>query len=183
MRVMKRCSRALLLALSLCLILMTAALADAEDFVFALNTSGDGYVVTGYTGSETSVTVPDWYNKLPVTEIGSGAFQGQTGIKSVSIPSTIVRIGSAAFKNCSSLSKLTYYTAASEPPSDIRIPGDANGDGTVNGQDALLILQYDAGWNVTINTANADVNGSGSVDMADALLIFRYDAGEDVTLK
>ena len=59
---MKRCSRALLLALSLCLILMTAALADAEDFVFALNTSGDGYVVTGYTGSETSVTVPDWYN-------------------------------------------------------------------------------------------------------------------------
>ena len=53
----------------------------------------------------------------------------------------------------------------------------------MNGQDALLILQYDAGWNVTINTANADVNGSGSVDMADALLIFRYDAGEDVTLK
>lgn len=63
------------------------------------------------------------------------------------------------------------------------LSGDADASGAVNAKDALLILQYDAGWNVSLNKENADVNSSGSVDMADALLIFRYLAGEDVTLK
>ena len=64
-----------------------------------------------------------------------------------------------------------------------RIPGDANDDGVVNIYDALLVLQYDAGWNVSLNTRNADVNASDGVDIYDALLILQYGAGEDVTLK
>ena len=63
-----------------------------------------------------------------------------------------------------------------------RLPGDANEDGLVDIFDALLILQYDVGWDVTINTANADVNASGTVDIFDALLILQYDVGWDVAL-
>lgn len=63
------------------------------------------------------------------------------------------------------------------------LSGDADANGAVNAGDALLILQYDAGWAVSLNKENADVNSSGGVDMSDALLIFRYLAGEDVTLK
>ncbi|MBQ7138401.1 MAG: dockerin type I repeat-containing protein [Clostridia bacterium] len=51
--------------------------------------------------------------------------------------------------------------------------GDADGNGQVNVQDALLILQHDAGWSVRINSDNADVDGSGSVNRLDAVEILR----------
>lgn len=35
------------------------------------------------------------------------------------------------------------------------IVGDANSDGEVNGMDATLLLQYAAGWDVTLGTAAA----------------------------
>ena len=51
-------------------------------------------------------------------------------------------------------------------------PGDANGDGQVTPADALLVMQYTAGWSVSLSKVNADVNSSGSVDLQDAILIF-----------
>ncbi len=180
MRPMTMLRRMILTALLLFVLLMAAALADTNDFTFTPNGSGDGYVVTGYSGSETTVTVPDWYNGLPVTEIGSGAFQGKTGVKAVSLPSTIVRIGASAFKGCSSLSKVTSYAASAEPkpPTVDRVPGDADGNGKVDLHDALLVLQYDAGWSVSIDKANADVDANGAVTLDDAVLILQYGAGE-----
>lgn len=180
MRFKNLMGRMMLIAAVLCFILMTGASAGTDGYSFSLNSAGDGYIVTGYSGSATALTVPDWYQGLRVTEIGTGAFQGNTAIKSVSLPSTIVRIGSAAFKDCTSLSKITTYTAAENPPP---MPGDADGNVKVDIYDALLVLQYDAGWNVTIDQDTADVNASGSVDASDAVLILRYCAGEDVTLK
>lgn len=175
--------RMLLLALALCVLMGAAAVADTAGFTFSLNSAGDGYIVTGYTGSDASVTVPDWYNAKPVTEIGDSAFQGNTTITHVSMPSTIVKIGESAFKNCTKLSTVDSYTAASEPPTSDHIAGDVNDSGETDIYDALLVMQYDAGWNVTINKTNADVDGSSTVDLTDALLILRYGAGEDVTLQ
>ena len=65
----------------------------------------------------------------------------------------------------------------------LRLPGDANEDGHVNIFDALAILQYDVGWDVTINLYNANVNADDAVDIFDALLILQYDVGWDVILK
>lgn len=73
-----------------------------------------------------------------------------------------------------------------EPPSgDVgaRVPGDANEDEFVDIFDALLVLQYDAGWDVQINTSNGDVNADGIADIFDALLLLQYDAGWDVVLQ
>lgn len=55
-------------------------------------------------------------------------------------------------------------------------PGDANGDGQVAPADALLVMQYTAGWSVSLSKVNADVNSSGSVDLQDAILIFELAA-------
>lgn len=162
----------ILAALALCLILTSAAMADTKDFTFARNSGGDGYIVTKYSGSDSAVTVPDWYNGLPVTEIGSSAFQGNTAIASVSLPSTIEGIGAAAFKGCTNLNKVTSYTASAEPPAAEHIPGDADNNGTVNAYDALLVLQYDAGWNIP--APEGDINGDGAVDINDAVLILQY---------
>lgn len=58
------------------------------------------------------------------------------------------------------------------------IPGDANDDGLVTSQDALLVMQYAAGWAVSLNKVNADVNNSGSVDIQDAIMVFQSAAGK-----
>ncbi len=182
LRMMTMLRRAALMALVLCLA-WTLAAADISEFTFALNGSGTGYVVTGYSGSGMSVTVPDWYEGKPVTEIGDGAFRGNTAIQSVALPSSVARIGKSAFQGCSALTTITSYTAAAQPPADANLPGDANQNGRVDASDALLILQHEAGWSVTLDQERADVDDSGAVDLADALLIFRYCAGEAVTLK
>ena len=58
------------------------------------------------------------------------------------------------------------------------VPGDVNGDGIVNGMDALRLKQYLAGQpNKTIHEANADVTGDGKVDGMDALRLARFLAG------
>ena len=64
-----------------------------------------------------------------------------------------------------------------------RVPGDADDSGTVDLADALVIMQYDAGWNVNINESNAEVDGNGTINIFDALLILQYNAGWTVTLK
>ncbi len=175
--------RMMLLVLALCILMCAAALAENTDFTFVLNSAQDGYVVTGYSGSDATVTVPDWYEQMPVTEIGAGAFENNTTIQKVAMPDTIVRIGGAAFKNCTNLTQITSYSAADEPPQPDHTAGDANGDGVVNIMDALLVLQYDAGWNVSIDKTNADVDANSGVDFNDAILILQYGAGQDVTLK
>lgn len=65
----------------------------------------------------------------------------------------------------------------------IRLPGDVNEDGAVDARDALLVMQHDAGWRVSINGWQGDVNADGKTDLADAVLIFQYSAGLDVQLK
>lgn len=187
--VLKRFCCLAAMMLVVCMLMSTAFAAETDAFTFALSADGQGYIVTGYTGNEASVTVPDWYHGLPVTEIGDGAFQGNTVITKVSLPSTVTVIGAAAFKNCTALSALSSYTASAEPPVvepeppvAERVPGDADGDGYVDIMDALAILQYDVGWDVEINVSNSDVDGSGYVDIMDALLILQYDVGWDVEL-
>jgi hypothetical protein len=63
------------------------------------------------------------------------------------------------------------------------VPGDANADGKVGQEDALLVLEYDSGKSVRINLYNADVNQDGKADLPDALQIMQYIAGWDVMLK
>lgn len=62
------------------------------------------------------------------------------------------------------------------------IPGDVNDDGKVNGKDGVLLAQYLAEWNVTINMDAADVNGDGKVNGKDGILLAQYLAEWDVAL-
>ena len=64
-----------------------------------------------------------------------------------------------------------------------RVPGDADGDGDADGNDATLLLQYAAGWEVTIDEDAGDVDGDGDVDGNDATLLLQYAAGWSVTLQ
>ena len=82
---------------------------EASKWNCKLDTDGTGLVITGYTGEETDLVVPEELEyegkKYPVTEIGEAAFgmsnaSGTSGIKSlnsIKIPSTVKVIGDNAF--------------------------------------------------------------------------------------
>ena len=63
------------------------------------------------------------------------------------------------------------------------IPGDVNGDGSINMKDYAVLQRYLNNWNVTIVKNAADVNADGSVNMKDYALLQRYLNGWDIQLK
>ncbi len=68
-------------------------------------------------------------------------------------------------------------TAAPTPTPAVN-RGDANGNGTVDIVDALLIAQYYVGLNPSgFVASNADANCSGTIDIVDALLVAQYYVG------
>ena len=66
----------------------------------------DGYVVTGYEGSLTELTIPSKVLGESVTSIASGAFSCCETIKSVVIPDSVVAINYRAFEKCTSLNSI-----------------------------------------------------------------------------
>ena len=68
-----------------------------------------GYTVTtGKFFKEGSVIIPEIYDGKPVTKIADGAFEGNTYLTSVTIPSTVTEIGENAFKGCTNLREIAF---------------------------------------------------------------------------
>ena len=72
------------------------------------------YMVSNYTGSETDVVIPVKHDNKAVTEIGPSAFAYRSLITSITIPSSVTKIGDQAFYNCLSLTTINYNAAAVE---------------------------------------------------------------------
>ncbi len=74
---------------------------------YTLSYDGYKYSVSGIgTATEKNIFIPSEYNGMPVTGIGSYAFDGCTSIASVTIPSSVTSIGESAFNNCTSLTSV-----------------------------------------------------------------------------
>ena len=63
------------------------------------------------------------------------------------------------------------------------MPGDVNGDGSVDVNDATVLQKYLNRWRGTILEENADVNADGLINMKDVVLIQQYINQFDVVLK
>ena len=59
-----------------------------------------GAVITGYKGSSATVVIPERLNNYNVVEIGLRAFENNTEIENVILPTTLESIGSFSFKGC-----------------------------------------------------------------------------------
>jgi len=82
-----------------------------SDYTYSDN--GDGTcAITGYTGSDVAVTIPNMLNGLTVVSIGNNAFY-YTSLTSVTIPGSITNIGSYAFEHCASLSTVAIPRSVS----------------------------------------------------------------------
>ena len=80
--------------------------------------------LTAYTGSDGAVSIPSETNGLPVTVLGSKAFNNTT-VTSVTIPDSVTNIGSSAFQDYSSLTGIYFKGNASSADSTV-FYGDSN---------------------------------------------------------
>ena len=88
-----------------------------EPFVFKIIEGTNNLALIGYTGSASSVEVPDSVDGMTVTEIGvsplgegeKGVFEGNTTLTSIKLPNTITAIREKSFKGCTNLSTMTTY--------------------------------------------------------------------------
>jgi hypothetical protein len=63
--------------------------------------------ITGYTGSDTKITIPSVIDGKKVTSIGESAFWYCTSLTSINIPNSVKSIGDWAFYSCDSLTSIT----------------------------------------------------------------------------
>ncbi len=62
--------------------------------------------ITGYTGNETWLDMPDEINGYYVIGIGESAFEGNKNIKSVTLPQYCFSVDQCAFLDCTNLERI-----------------------------------------------------------------------------
>ncbi len=73
---------------------------------FTYTTSGLSLTITGYTGSETDIIIPDSYDVYDIDYISGNAFLNHTTIEKVTIGVNVYQIGANAFNGCSNLEEV-----------------------------------------------------------------------------
>ncbi len=83
--------------------------ATSGDWKYYIHGDGDNKyaVVSEYTGTDASITIPSKLGGKPVRQIDSFAFERNTYIVSVKIPDSVWMIGESAFSYCPNLKKIS----------------------------------------------------------------------------
>src|SRR5690348_632601 len=85
---------------------LTAARPIQAQFRYRTN-NNNSITITGYTGSNGVVTIPDTINGLPVVNIGDNAFQYAYVLTNVTVSSGVTNLGNFSFYNCTNLTGIT----------------------------------------------------------------------------
>lgn len=116
----KRTLSALLSAIMLLSLYMAAF--TAQSYVSAVETTNSEFtytvseneaVITGYTGTEQEVIIPDAIDGYTVTKIDEFAFFMNTSITKVDIPATVKTIDDYSFFHCTNLSEVDFSQSES----------------------------------------------------------------------
>ncbi len=75
-----------------------------EGLIFRLSVDGTHYIAVGCSDKNIeTITIPDKYNDLYVTEIADYAFAGMEKLREIEIPDSVERVGVGAFNGCDML--------------------------------------------------------------------------------
>lgn len=144
---------------------------------FIFRTTDDKHILIGYTGSDSTITLPENFNNHIYT-IGSYAFSGSSSLTSIIIPESVEEIAANAFNGCTSLTEI--YSMA-EVPAVIDETSFPNYSATLYvPAGAKRLYKITTGWSNFTNIVEmepteepeeerleGDVDGDGSVDIAD----------------
>lgn len=88
---------------------------SSEGLKYELSADGESYVVSGYdsTVKITCVAIPSEYNERPVRSIGQAAFRNCSTLTRIIIPDSVKTIGSYAFTSCYSLTNIVIPNSVS----------------------------------------------------------------------
>ena len=81
---------------------------------FVYYSMGNVMWITGYTGNQSDIQIPESINGKPVTVISARSFYNNKVIKSVEIPSTITSIQTQAFAKCTNLTDINIPSSVTE---------------------------------------------------------------------
>jgi len=157
---------------------------DEVDGGFTYRPAGKGdasYEIVKYTGSATSLTIPDTYNGKPVTAILDGVFKDNPTLASLTIGSNITSIGASAFENCDALTSVILPNAVTDVGEDAFVGCDnltsfTIGTGFANHKGNFLAYCPKL---ATITVADGNTNNYSSVDN---VLIHNTDYGSYVVV-
>ena len=82
-----------------------ASVLRCGEYSYTLQQDGSAEIVE-YTGNPEALDLPAFLDGHPVTSIGDGAFQNGNRIQSITIPDSLVTVGSNPFSSCAALEKL-----------------------------------------------------------------------------
>jgi len=149
-----------------------------------------------YCSSLESITIPEG-----ITNISDRTFAYCSNLTSITIPESVKIFDDNAFTSCTNLAYVYYGGSESQwktisigidnqwltnatihftDETVETIPGDANGDGSVDAADLQLLQRYIAGLSAEMDETVADANGDGNIDAADTMIISRTIAGLSV---
>ncbi len=142
---------------------------------FRLNKKQTAYICTGgidadYCGE---VIIPQFYNGLPVTEIGGEAFS-KCNLTSVVIPPSIMRIGASAFSYCKNLQKVTFVDPENSMLNSVEHLA-------FSGCDALKEIWFPKRLEVIESLAFSHIKIKITIPERCLLRVFAVDSGEVVT--
>ncbi len=97
---------------------------------------GNKWQITGYNGDSPFVTIPSEYRGREVTELGMGAFYGNTSIKTVVIPNSIVSVRDGVFDGCINIEEIVSPTLdlSSVPKDNLKKITFTSGTSIADGQ-------------------------------------------------
>ena len=90
-------------SLTFAVLLIFAPAAHAQ---FTYTNINGTITITGYTNTNNVVVVPNTIDGMPVTGIGSFAFNFDTNLTSITVSKGVISIGQRAFLNCTSLTNV-----------------------------------------------------------------------------
>ncbi len=123
-------------------------LTPTADITYKLNAAETAYTATGYTGEETVLIIAKTYNGKPVTAIGEGAFSKRTYTEIV-IQEGVTTIGDKAFESCKNLTSLTLPSSVTKignlafPDNEYKLTITYSG----TKEQLATLLKNNFGWN------------------------------------
>jgi len=152
--------------------------ANAATSVFTYNEMSNGIEVTGYTGNDSNITIPQVIDQKTVIGISNDAFVSSATLTSVIIPESVTYIGNNAFRDCTYLTSVRFLgnaptlgeQALNNVAGDFKIYYNPAKSGFTNSWNGFTVLPYISVTGITIDKTSATLMVGDSLSVTTSIV-------------